>query len=295
MTTDQLDPDLQRLRRPARLRSVQVGNLKISYVPDGASKIVPRALLPETTEQDWAANADYLDESGWLTVSAGGLLVESGERALLVDAGFGPFASAPADLQHPSLARMYGGAFLDNLRRLGRRPEDVEAIAFTHLHVEHVGWACHPEPDDDRPAFPHAEYLLSPQEWDGRRAGYGVSQVMLDTMAPRVRTISDGEEIFPGVQAVALPGHTPGQLGYAITSAGAQLLAFADVMHSPVQVAHPDWAVVADDPHAAPWSRQRILDALADQETIGYGAHFADVVFGQVRRTGGGLDWVPLS
>lgn len=213
---------------------------------------------------------------------------------MLIDAGLGPFSSTPAELDHPSVARIYGGGLLDSLRQLGRSPHDVEAIAITHLHVEHVGWAGHPEPGRGIPAFTRAEVLVSDTEWAGRRAEYGVTQAALDTMAPRVRAVSDGEDVFPGVRAMALPGHTPGQLGVSITSGGSSLLAFADVMHSPVQVAHPEWATIGEDPQVGPAARRRVLEALADQDTIGYGVHFADVVFGRVRRDGASFSWQPL-
>ena len=45
-----------RLRRPARTRSLRVGELKVSYVPDGAVKMVPRSLFPATSDETGARN-----------------------------------------------------------------------------------------------------------------------------------------------------------------------------------------------------------------------------------------------
>ncbi|MER5184852.1 hypothetical protein ABT009_42340 [Streptomyces sp. NPDC002896] len=53
-------------------------------------KSSPRGWLPQSTDEAWAAHPEYLDETGQLTGSSGALLVERGERALLIDAGFGP-------------------------------------------------------------------------------------------------------------------------------------------------------------------------------------------------------------
>jgi len=114
----------------------------VTYVPDGAVQLAPRAWLPASTEQTWTEHPEYLDDSGNLVASIGGLLVEHGDRALLVDAGFGP-RSAPAEPGNPHGA-IYGGALLDNLAELGRRPDEIEAVAITHLHLDHVGWAAHP-------------------------------------------------------------------------------------------------------------------------------------------------------
>jgi glyoxylase-like metal-dependent hydrolase (beta-lactamase superfamily II) len=269
-------------------RSVQVGDIRVSYVPDGAVKMVPRFLFPETSDGDWTENARFLDSSGWLTISSGGVLVERGDRAVLVDAGFGPYPKPVSRLEY-GMAQMYGGALLDNLSALGRQPGDIEAIAITHLHVEHVGWAADP-------AFAHAACLLTQTEWDNRKAEYGVTEEVLAAIAPRFRPIADGEELLPGVSARALPGHTPGQMGFEVASGGEHLLAFADVFHSPVQVTHPDWVLAGDlVPQESAAMRRAVLNRLADQQTLGFGIHFADAGFGTVRQAGTEFTWEPLS
>src|SRR5215470_9771660 len=80
-------------------------------------------------------------EGGFLLASVGGLLVERDGRALLIDAGAGPLTMGPP---LNTYGVMTGGALLDNLAALGRGPADIEAIALTHLHADHVGWAWHP-------------------------------------------------------------------------------------------------------------------------------------------------------
>ncbi|MEU9427422.1 MBL fold metallo-hydrolase [Streptomyces sp. NPDC048342] len=32
------------------------------------------------------------------------------------------------------------GALLETLALLGRSPEDIDTVAFTHLHTDHTGW-----------------------------------------------------------------------------------------------------------------------------------------------------------
>ncbi|MFF7216603.1 MBL fold metallo-hydrolase [Streptomyces sp. NPDC008238] len=283
----------ERLQKPAGIRSVRLGDLRVTYVPDGAARLRPRDLLPGTPSEVWAARPEFLDGSGNLAVSIGGLLVESGDRALLIDVGIGPHDS------HASkgpVAEMYGGALLDGLADLGRRPEEIEAVAFTHLHQDHIGWAWHPAPDGDRPAFAHADYLVSEPEWAQRAVlqAQGMSREMAG-LAPRVRTVSDGQEIFPGVRMRIGAGHTPGHAEYVITSGGQRLIAFGDAMLSPIQVENPEWSLAFDgDPIPAADYRRRLVAALEEPDTIGFGIHFADVVFGYVRRDSDGPAWRPL-
>ncbi|MFF1907765.1 MBL fold metallo-hydrolase [Kitasatospora sp. NPDC058218] len=282
-----------RLRRPAGIRSIRLGDVKVSYVPDGDVRLRPLDLLRDSTDEVWAAHPEYLDAAGHLVGSVGALLVEHGDRALLIDAGFGPQAhEAPAG----PLATIHGGALADSLAELGRSPEDIEAVAFTHLHADHLGWACLPAPGGDRPVFSRAAYLVSEPEWD--RRDLLVEQGMTEqvaALARRVRTVTDGEEVFPGVRVRITPGHTVGHAEYVITGGGRRLIAFGDAVHSPIQIDHPDWSSGFDhDPARTADHRRRLVAELAEPDTIGFGVHFADVVFGHVRQDGDGPAWRPV-
>ncbi|WP_431313317.1 hypothetical protein [Streptomyces antnestii] len=66
-------------------------------------------------------------------------------------------------------------------------------------------------------------------------------------------------------------------------------------MHSPIQVDHPEWSCVYDhDPARSAYHRRSLIAELEEPDTIGFGIHFADVVFGQVRRDGHGPARRPL-
>jgi glyoxylase-like metal-dependent hydrolase (beta-lactamase superfamily II) len=284
-----------RLRRPSGIRSLRLGGTKVSFVPDGAVQGRPRSWLPATTEETWAAHPEYLDASGYLVASLGGLLVERGDRALLIDTGFGP-QTLPAEPETPNGA-IHGGALLDSLAELGRTPAEIEAVAFTHLHVDHIGWAWHSIPGGDQLPFGHAEYLVAEQEWGHRDLleAAGTPRASITALEPRVRTVADGQEILPGVRIRITAGHTPGHAEYIITSGGQRLIAFGDALHSPIQVDHPEWSCVYDhDPVRAAEHRHRLVAELEEPDTIGFGTHFADAVFGRVRRDGNGPGWRPL-
>ncbi|MFB7712270.1 MBL fold metallo-hydrolase [Streptomyces sp. NPDC056105] len=284
----------ERLRRPGRIRSVLLGDTKVSYVPDGAVRLRPRALLPDTTDEVWTAHPELLDANGMLVAGIGGLLVENGGRALLIDAGFGP-QSWPADPDGPR-GEIHGGALLESLAELGRGPREIEAVAFTHLHPDHIGWAWQPAPGSDKPAFTHADHLVSEPEWAQRHVmeEQGMAPEVAG-LAPRVREVTHGQEVFPGVRIRITSGHTAGHAEYTVTSGGQRLIAFGDALHSPIQVDHPEWSSAFDhDPVRAADRRRRLVAELEDPDTIGFGIHFADATFGHVRRDGRGPAWRPL-
>ncbi|WP_395292622.1 MBL fold metallo-hydrolase [Kitasatospora hibisci] len=283
----------ERLRRPAGIRSIRLGDTKVSYVPDGDVRLRPLDLLQDTTDEVWAAHPEYLDATGHLVGSIGSLLVEHGGRALLIDAGFGP---QTLEMPEGPLGAIHGGALPQSLAELGRSPEDIEAVAFTHLHADHLGWACHPAPGGDRPVFTRADYLISESEWDRRDIleDQGMTE-QVAALASRVRTITDGQEIFPGVHVRITPGHTVGHAEYVITGGGRRLIAFGDAVHSPVQIDHPAWSAAFDHDRARTADhRRRLVAELAEPDTIGFGVHFADVVFGHVQQDGDGPAWRPV-
>ncbi|MEU5951225.1 MBL fold metallo-hydrolase [Streptomyces sp. NPDC047525] len=310
MTTPEHQTATARLRRPSGVRSLRLGDTKVTHVPDGAVQLSPRGWLPATTDEDWAAHSDYVDDTGHLVAGIGGLLVEQGDRALLIDTGFGP-QSFPAE-PGSAVGAIQGGALLDNLVALGRRPEEIEAVAFTHLHTDHIGWAVHVAPGSDQPAFTRADYLVVEPEWSQRHLleADGTSKEALAVLAPKVRTVADGQEIFPGVRVQLVPGHTPGHAAYVITSSGQgpggqepsgqgsggqRLIAFGDALHSPVQIGHPEWSAAPDhDPGKAADFRRRLVEELQEPGTIGFGIHFADVVFGRVQAEEGRAVWHPV-
>jgi glyoxylase-like metal-dependent hydrolase (beta-lactamase superfamily II) len=292
------DFDRIRLTRASRRRSLHLGDLTITHVPDGLARVKPRGWLPAATDADWAANREHLDDGGFLPASIGGLLVERGDRALLIDTGFGP-ESYPDDPANPVLGTIYGGELLDGLRQLGREPRRIEAVALTHLHLDHLGWAWSTEPGTDAPPFGHATHFVAAPEWERRdlATANGATEERLATFAPRVRTVEDGEEIFPGVRASFAAGHTVGHTTYTITGGGRRLIAFGDAMHAPVQVTHPEWSCGIDhDPAESGEQRRRLVEEVSRPDTIGYGCHFADVVFGRAeRRPDGRFTWIPVA
>ena len=283
----------ERLRRPSGIRSLTLGDTKLTYVPDGIGTLKAKLWIPEPTDEFWAEHPDYLDEGGHLVTGNGGLLVERDGRALLIDAGVGPLRMGPPENPFGVLS---GGALLDSLATIGRKPEDIEAVALTHLHIDHVGWAWHPAPGSDRPAFTEADYLIAEPEWEHRHVAeaQGMGD-MLKAMEPRVRTVADGDEIFPGVHVMLAPGHSPGHTAYVINAGGRRVIVFGDAFHSPIQIAHPLWEVPADHNVGQSTSlRHNLVLELAKPDTIGFGIHFADVPFGRVRIEDGRPAWQPI-
>jgi glyoxylase-like metal-dependent hydrolase (beta-lactamase superfamily II) len=103
---------------------------------------------------------------------------------------------------------------LDALRAVGIRPEQVRTVFLSHLHFDHCANAD---------LFPQATFVTSREEWE--YAERTDSPLVLSAMLPflrgaKRRFAADGEECFPGLRTLIVPGHTPGCLAAALRQEG---------------------------------------------------------------------------
>jgi glyoxylase-like metal-dependent hydrolase (beta-lactamase superfamily II) len=278
------------------VRSLQLDDIRLTYVVDGAMEIAPAVFFPEIPHHYWQQHPSMLADNGRVVMSTGGLLVETAGHRVLIDGGFG-------DIQLSNEAgRINCGALLQVLATLGHSADDIDVFAFTHLHADHIGWAYIHEPAGPRPTFPNARYVLSAREWQPLADGVPPSEPAVARLIPPLEAnktlFADGDEIAPGITALVTPGHTPGHTSYIVTSAtGQRIIAFGDAFHAPAQLAHPEWPSAADaDSDSVLIARRRILTELEHPNTLGFGIHFGDQAFGRIVRDGttNSPQWAPV-
>lgn len=270
---------------PAVTTTLDLGGTTLTYVPDGEFRAEPAVAYPGPAEGLFADGLDVLDEDGMLVLSVGAVLVSTPTRRVLVDAGVG---ARTIPLPRPGASRdasMGGGALLENLRRLGVEPADVDAVLLTHLHADHVGWVGDGS-GSDVPTFGDAEHWVADDEWDfwtgpGHEGdAVGPRPHELRIIGARRRSLLDGAEPVEGVTVVRTAGHTPGHVAFSVRGTEASALVVGDAVHCPAEVLHPDLVWVGDhDAAAAVRTRAALADRLRRHGEVLVGPHFPDAVF----------------
>ncbi|GAA0929318.1 MBL fold metallo-hydrolase [Kribbella koreensis] len=287
------------LGEQSAVRVWEQDGVRLTFVVDGAMGLIPQEFFPEIPESYWAAHPEALDEQGLVAMSAGGLLVERDGRAILLDVGLGDY-QGPIPIGDSIIGYANSGSLPEVLKSAGLSPDEIEAVAFTHLHVDHTGWAF---TAGDKPSkyFPTARYLIADSEWapHGRGElipGAPARSAVIEPLIPDHTEIADGEEIFPGVHALLTPGHSPGHTAYVITAGDTRVIAFGDGFHIPAQITNPTWPSRPDvDAAAVLAARTTLLTELTKPNTIAFACHFGDQPFGQVLTTPAGTaTWHPI-
>lgn len=278
------------IRRAAgRAIAATVGDFTVTALCDGHVDF-DLSRLPGVAMEDAlaAAGGSGIDPRD-LAVSVNAFAISAPGRLYLVDSGNG-------SIRGPGL-----GHLLRAMSAAGLRPEDVDVLLMTHMHGDHVAGLY----DGDRSVFPNAELVVSQAErdfWDTpegldelQRTQLAMALTGFEVHAGRTTLATPGREAVPGITMVALPGHTPGHVGYLL-DADDPLLIWGDVVHVPAfQIARPDWYFRFDvDPETAIATRRRVLDQVATEGWRVTGAHLPFPGFARIERGPAGLGYRPL-
>jgi glyoxylase-like metal-dependent hydrolase (beta-lactamase superfamily II) len=125
----------------------------------------------------------------------------------------------------------------------------------------------------------------------------GPFEVLARGLRSAVPQQGDGEDVVPGITAMAAYGHSPGHTAYHLESEGRRLLLWGDTAnHFVLSVQRPEWHVRFDmDKDAAIATRKRIFDMVATERLPVAGYHMPFPALGFVERTADGYRFVRAS
>jgi glyoxylase-like metal-dependent hydrolase (beta-lactamase superfamily II) len=207
------------------LYPVETGNFKL----DGGAMfgVVPKVMWQKTNP------ADSNNLCNWAMRS---LLIEDGDRLILIDTGIGDKQS------ELFFCHFYlnGDSTLENsLKIIGFHPEDITDVILTHLHFDHVGGAVKRNSEGFELSFPNAKYWSNKNHWDWainpnprERASFLEENMMPIQDSGHLNFINKGDEFGPDISFLMVNGHTESQMIPHIKYKGETIVFAADLIPS---------------------------------------------------------------
>ena len=214
-----------------KIHPLNTGNFKL----DGGAMfgVVPKTLWQKTNPADANNMCDWSMRS---------MLIEDGDKLILIDAGIGDKQSE----KFFSHYYMHGNdSLIGNLKSLGFSPNDITDVFLTHLHFDHCGGAIQWNKDRTgfESAFKNATYWSTENHWkwatepNPREKASFLSENILPIQESGQlkfieRTGDFTKNVFENFDVLFVDGHTESMMIPHITYQNKTIVFMADLLPS---------------------------------------------------------------
>lgn len=251
-----------------RLSAIETGTLKL----DGGAMfgVVPKVI--------W--NTMYpSDENNLCTWALRCLLVEEGDRKILIDCGIG-------NKQDEKFLRNYHLEntvhIVDALRVKGIDAESITDVVLTHLHFDHCGGAVSRSNGDSNYGltFKNADYWISRRQWEwavnpNRResASYLKENFIPIQESEKMKLVEMDTDIFPFFRVKLFFGHTAGQMIPHIRYRDKTIVFMGDLIPSAAHIPLPYIMSFDTSPLISLKEKEAFLNEAAEKKYILFFEH----------------------
>ena len=190
---------------------MKLGKFEIQTVSGGKYKLDGGAMFGVIPKPLWE-KTNPADEKNRIDLETNCLLIDSGDKKILVDTGNGTkFSPKEKDIfgleNRPVLE--------ESIKVKGLEPSDIDIVILSHLHFDHVGGATINEGGKAVPAFPKATYVIQKGEWEDAMNNFGIMKYSYrkENLIPlqesgQVEFIEGDFEVVPGLHTRVTGAHT---------------------------------------------------------------------------------------
>ncbi len=280
---------------PQHFYRFNVGDAEVTVVSDGLLDLGnPKGTFTGVSDDEMSKmlTDNFLDPAD-VVLQQNSPIVNTGDKLILFDTGMGT-------------STMFGdatGKQQKSMKEAGIKAEDIDAVVFSHGHIDHIGGVVG---QDGKNLFPNAQFYIAESDFnywtDYDKAGPKLKDFVdhakknLTPVRDRLVFYKDDQEFLPGVTALAAPGHTVGHTIFMISSGGKQFCYTADLTHHPILLMEKPLMEFSfdTDPKQAAQSRVKMLDMLATNKIPILAYHYAWPGVGHVaKNASGGFHYYP--
>lgn len=209
--------------------------MKLYTINTGLFKLDGGAMFGVVPKTIWS-KTNPADENNLCTLAMRCLLIEDGDRLILIDTGIGN----KQDPKFLSYYYLHGDDSLEgSLANLGFTTDDITDVILTHLHLDHVGGAVKKDGDNLIPTFKNATYWSNRQHWDWainpnerEKASFLKENILPLQQNSKLNFIKvqDGVSFTENIQIRFVTGHTEAMMLPLINYKGKSILYIADLV-----------------------------------------------------------------
>jgi glyoxylase-like metal-dependent hydrolase (beta-lactamase superfamily II) len=218
---------------------MRIGDVEVFSLSDGTFRLDGGAMFGVVPKILWERRLPA-DERNRVGLSLRPVLVRTGTRTVLIDAGVG-------DKLSPKESEMYGLDRTEHLElslaKVGVTAREIDLVIATHLHLDHAGGFTTLVDGVLAPAFPNARYVVRRGEWEDAthphersRASYLSENFLPLQQAGLLDLIDEDTEVAPGIHVALTGGHTRHHQIVRIESAGRTAVFAGDLIPTSAHV-----------------------------------------------------------
>ncbi|MCX7605761.1 MAG: MBL fold metallo-hydrolase [Bacteroidia bacterium] len=223
------------------------------------------------------------DERNRIPMAMRALLIQEGNRLLLVDVGVGhKYTPKFGDLYaiDHSVYTLEG-----ELQKLGFGVNDVTDVILTHLHFDHAGGSTRRTSKGEiLPTFPQARYYVQRTHWEWahapnprERASFFSENYDPLAQSGQLILVEGEQELLPGVRLRVVHGHTEGQQLVEVAYRDKKILYGADLFPTSAHLPLPYVMAYDVRPLVTFEERQQFLPWLVQEQVVLFYEHDAAV------------------
>lgn len=247
--------------------------MKIHIIDTGFFKLDGGAMFGVVPKVLWNKH-NPADEKNLCSWAMRCLLIEDGEKLILVDTGMGN----KQDDKFFGYYDLHGEATLhSSIAEKGFSPADITDVFLTHLHFDHVGGAVQFSRDGSRlePTFANATYWSNEAHWQWatnpnprEKASFLKENILPLQESGQLRFIANGQSPFAGLSFIHVDGHTEQMMLPVIQYKNQKIIYCADLFPSSYHIPLP-WVMSYDmRPLQTMEEKQSVLQQAVDEQCI---------------------------
>ena len=208
-----------------KIYPIETGNFKL----DGGAMfgVVPKTIWQKTNPAD---------ANNLISMSMRCMLIEDGNRLILVDTGLG---SKQSD-KFFGYYFLFGDFSLDlSLAKYGFHRDDITDVFLTHLHFDHCGGSIQWNKDKTgyEPAFKNAKFWSNQEHWNWatnpnprEKASFLKENILPIEESGQLNFVDNNPSVQLGFEILKMDGHTEKQMLPKITYQGKTIVFMADLL-----------------------------------------------------------------